>query len=164
MIYQADCAIVLDAQQTFRTWCVWEHIANFGDGKPPEVIMIGMCKLNDVYKLVEGKRNSEWMRIYADGGAVMVRIVAHGTDRVELQRWAAQHARASGRLPRCNISGINVKGTSTPIDCLTNGKRYESQKQACDELGLNRSAFSRHLRGDSAHIGGYVFKYGKPTR
>jgi len=44
--------------------------------------------------------------------------------------------------------------------CITNGKTYNTIKEAVDELGIPQYNFSKHLKGDKAysHIGGFRFK------
>jgi hypothetical protein len=46
------------------------------------------------------------------------------------------------------------------IFCTTNGKIYESIKEAGQDLGIGTYNFAKHLRGDRmhSHIGGYRFK------
>lgn len=155
---KADASLIIDTTQPGKTWCAYEHLVSFAVGQPPEVIMVGACKLADVHRLIDGARNSEWQSIFRGGGSVMVRIIATGHDQAEIQRHAMAHMRAMDPMPRCNLKGYSTKGTSQRIECLTNGIVYESQKAAADALTLSGSAISRHLRGDLKHVGGYTFR------
>lgn len=155
---KADASLIIDTAHPGKIWCVYEHLVSFAVGQPPEVIMVGACKLPDVHRLIDGARNSEWQKIFRGGGSVMVRVVATGTDQVEVQRHAMAHMRSYPNLPRCNLKGFSTKGTSQRIECVQNGVIYDSQKDACMALGLHTSAVSRHMRGDLKHVGGYTFR------
>lgn len=154
----ADCALIVDVRQTATTYCIFEHHLQITPGQPPEIIMVGMSKLADVYKLIDGKTNSDWAAIFANGGSVMVRIIATCTDKSEARRAAAVHYRTLNPAPRCNIHGFNVRGISRKILC-NNGVEYDSQLAAAEELNLSQSAISRHLRGELASVGGFRFNY-----
>lgn len=154
---KADAAIVVDTVQPGKLYCVYEHLVSFAPGQPPEVIMVGTCKIADVYRLIDGSRNSEWQKIFRGGGQVMVRIVATGHPTA-CQRHAMAHMRAMNPMPRCNLHGVSTKGTSQRVECITNGIIYDSQKAAADALNISSSAISRHLRGDLQRVGGYMFR------
>lgn len=154
----ADCALIVDVHRSANTYCVFEHHLQIAPGQPPEIILVGMSRLTDIYKLIDGKTNSDWAAIFANGGSVMVRIVATSTDKSEARRAAAVHARSLNPAPRCNIHGFNVRGISRKIMC-NNGVEYDSQLAAAEELNLSQSAISRHLRGELAHVGGFRFYY-----
>lgn len=153
-----DAAIVIDAAQSASLWAAYEHQAQFEAGKPPEVVFVGVCRLTDVYRMIEGQRNSEWLRIFGRGGAVLVRIIATATERGEAMRHAQAHAKSFPTLPRCNLHGVNLKGVARRVIC-SNGKTYDSQKHAADALGVSASAISRHIRGELNTVGGYTFAY-----
>ena len=50
--------------------------------------------------------------------------------------------------------------TARAIHCLTNGKTYNSIKEAREDLGIPGYNFAKHLKGDKqhSHIGGFRFK------
>lgn len=154
-----DTSLVIDTQKVSETYCVFEHHIQTALDRPPEVILVGACRLIDVHRLIEGKHNSEWSTIFAGGGHVMVRIVAVGTDKQEIARYAMQHARTFDPMPRCNLRGFSMKGGKRPIKDLTTGEIYPSQSEAANALGMAQSALSRHLRGELKHVGGRVFQY-----
>lgn len=158
-ITKQDVSIVLDTDKPWEKWACYEHHVTFDPNAPPDIIMIGVCKLTDVYRMSEGRVNSEWMRIFARGGHVMVRIVAIGDDKVEMTRWASSHMRGQERIPRCNLHGVNQRGYSRPVRCENTGEVYESQREACEALGLHQSAMSRHLSGAIGKVGGMMFRY-----
>lgn len=157
-IHTTDANLVIDTLHPNKLYCAFEHYVSMGEGQPPEIILVGACKLIDVYRLTDGKTNSDWATLFANGGSVMVRIIAVGDDGQEMTRFAMKHARSLPTMPRCNLRGYNVRGASRPVTC-SNGKTYDSQKAASDELGISQSAISRHLRGELRHVGGFVFQY-----
>lgn len=154
-----DAAIIVDTRRAGETWCVYEHQAVMREGEPPETIMVGACRLVDVYHLRDGKTNSEWTQIFANGGHVLVRVVATSLNRQDAFRVAAEMVRDSRPQPRCNLLGYNVRGARRPVICLNNGKRYETQLHAAAELGIHASAISRHLRGHASRAQGMQFVY-----
>ncbi len=153
-----DASIIFESSQALTVWCLFEHLARLDASKPPEVVFVGVTKLAEVYKLIEGQRNSEWMRIFGAGGVIMVRIVGTSTDRSAIHRAATEHARSLPTMPRCNLHGINLKGMSRRLIC-SNGKVYDNQKAASNALGVAASSISRHLRGELKSVGGYTFAY-----
>lgn len=156
MITQPENSIIVDTQTLGNTWCLYEHLAVLDAGQPPEIIMIGVCKLNDAFRLGDGRRNSAWSAIFANGGQIMVRIVATSEYRHEMTLQATR--RIQSNPPRCNARGFNLRGTARPIKC-SNGQVYGSQKEAAAALGLDASSISRHMRGDTQHVSGYTFMY-----
>jgi hypothetical protein len=158
MTTKQDASLIIDAAKVTRLWCAYEHSAQFEPGKPPEVVFVGVTKLTDVYRLIEGQRNSEWLRIFGHGGAVLVHIIGTGESRSDMMRMAMERAKSFPTLPRCNMHGVNLKGTARRIIC-SNGKTYESQKEAADSLGISSSSISRHLRSELKSVGGYTFAY-----
>lgn len=159
MISKCDATIILDTVDPWKTWCVYEHLAQLEAAKPPVVVLVGACKLHDLTRLTDGRRNSEWLRLFANGGSVMIRIVATTDIPVEARALAATHMRTYDPMPRCNLHGYSTKNSSTSIREETTGQVYSSQSAAGAALGISGSAISRHLRGDLKHVGGYVFRY-----
>jgi len=155
----ADASIVVDTQRNAETWCVYEHQAVLTPNEPPETIMIGACRLTHVYLMQDGKTNSEWNNIFANGGHVLVRIVATAPTRADAFRAAADRIRALPQPPRCNMLGYSLRTKRQAVVCINNGKTYETQQDAAMELGIHASAISRHLRGHSNGAGGYRFAY-----
>ena len=151
------CSLVVDARTSSYDWCVYEHHVVLNEGDPPTVIQVGAAKLTEVFHLSDGKRNSEWSAIFANGGKLLLRIVATTDDKRE----AHKHAQTLMRKyrPLCNLRGFDLKGQQNAILCLTNGVRYETQAAAAEALGLAQSQISRHLRGGPNHVGGFVFAY-----
>ena len=128
---------------------------------PPAVILVGACRLRDVYKLADGKMNTEWTRIFEHGGSLMVRIVGIGDDKNECVREAAMLMRE--HQPVCNLRGYTLRNVRRSIICLTNGRVYEGQQEAARDLGISQSAISRHLKGEQQHVAGFVFDYEHPN-
>jgi len=57
-------------------------------------------------------------------------------------------------------NGIIAKGCNfKPIFCTTLNKKFESLKEACDELGIDQKNLSAVLHGRRNHTGGYRFKF-----
>lgn len=155
-----DASVILDTAHIRQTWCVYEHQATLTAGEPPETILIGACRLIDLFMMMDARANSEWQKMYSDGGQVLVRIVAVTLDRSEAFRHAGDLIKSASPKPRCNALGYNMRGTRRPIMCVQNGKRYETQLAAAEDLGIYSSTISRQLRGktDKAQ-GGFQFVY-----
>lgn len=158
-IVKADSSLAVDTKSARGLWCVFEHLAQFVADKPPEVIFVSVCKLSEVYRLIEGVRNSEWNRIFAEGGTVMVRIVATTEEKHEAQRYAVQHMRTLEKHPRCNLHGVLQHGRTRPIMEIESKIVYASQTDAASKLAISASAISRHLNGQLSHVNGYTFEY-----
>jgi hypothetical protein len=160
-LQSADCSLILDTQaHPSQAWCAFEHIAALEPGAPPAVIFVGACRLIEVYRLADGRTNSEWTKIYANGGTVQVRIIATG-DRLDVMRHAQRHARTFDPLPRCNMYGYNVRGASRAIRC-SNGQTYPTQRDAALALGVSQSAISQQLDGKLLSVRGFTFSYTTP--
>lgn len=158
MSQQIDTVIVLDTATIADTWCAYEHLAQFEVGMPPQVVFVNACPLVDVYRMMEGRRNSEWLRMFQNGGSIMVRIIYQSSSKLEAMRFAMDHAKSLPHAPRCNLHGMNTKGIPRRIVC-SNGQIYENQKHAATALALQPAAVSRHMRGQLRQVGGYTFKY-----
>lgn len=155
----ADAAIIMDTVNPAESWCVFEHQVVLSQGEPPTVILIGACRLTEVYRLMDGKTNTEWMRIFRGGGSIMVRIIATTMDRHLAFRHAQDLVRKAEPKPICNIRGYSIRGQARAVICLNNGQRYSTQAEAAAALGIHASALSRHMRGDLSHAGGLRFVY-----
>lgn len=158
-VQKLDASVIVDTRRNNDTWCIYEHQAVMKQGEPPVTIMIGACRLVDVFHLRDGKTNSEWSKIFANGGHVLVRIVGTTLNRSDAFRVAAEMVRDSAPQPRCNLLGYNMRTNRQPVICLSNGKRYETQRHAAHELGIHESAISRHLRGLANSAQGFKFAY-----
>lgn len=158
-VQTADSTLIVDSgAKPGDVWCAYEHSATLEAGKPPSVIFVSACRLVDVYKLTEGKTNSDWSALFERGGQLLVRIIATG-DKVDVIKHAQRHARSLPTLPRCNLHGINVRGARRAVLCHQNGRTYATQREASDELGLSQSAISQHLDGKLTAVRGYSFEY-----
>lgn len=152
-----DAAIVLDAQNPDKVWCVYEHQVCMKQGDPPETIMIGAARAVDIYRLVDGRTNSMWRKIFETGGTVLVRIVATTMDRDEAHRHAMDLI--ARQKPKCNMSGYDMRGMHRAIVCIQNNTRYNSQAEAAEKLNIPASSISRHLAGKLKHVSGFQFAY-----
>lgn len=159
MIQPADASLVIDTKRPTDTWCVFEHQVILKEGEPPTVILIGACKLRDVYLMTDGKTNTEWASIFANGGSVLVRIVATTIDKPEAFRHAQDLIRSTTPTPVCNLKGYNIRGSARAVRCINNDTRYNTQAEAAAALGVSASAISRHLKGDLSHANGLRFVY-----
>jgi len=154
-----DTNIVIDTTRPTLIWCVYEHQCVLEPEKPPETILVGACRLTDCYKLIDGKTNSEWGRIYANGGAVLVRIIQLHDDALTAKRAAIAHIKTLPHPPRCNLRGVSMRGAKRPIICDQNGQEYATQGEAAEALGISQSGISRHMAGELAHVQGHTFHY-----
>ena len=159
MITKTDSAIIVETGDTSKTWCVYEHHVILTPGEPPETIMIGACRLCDVYNLSDGKKNSEWIRIFEKGGTVLVRIVATTPEKTFANRHAMKLLKEMENKPRCNIFGYDLRHSSRAIKCVQSGERYATQSAAALALGIPASSISRHLNGELKTAGGFNFHY-----
>lgn len=163
-IIKQDAPLIVDTGSNADTWCVYNHSVTMQEGEPPTVIMIGSCRLAEVYRLIEGRTNSEWSHIFKDGGYVLVTIVATTNDKREAVRHASDLMRNMKPIPLCNLQGYNLRGARRAIVCLNNGKRYRTQTEAAQDLGVYSSSISRHLRGELSHANGLRFAYAPDDR
>ena len=157
-ITPADSSLTITTDARAQLWCVYEHLATFEVGKPPVLIYVNACPLAEVYSLFDGRRNTEWIRMFSNGAHVQVRIIATAPTFHEARQAAADHIKAQPQIPLCNLRGINIKSTPQRVRC-SNGKVYDTQKIAAEELGLAGSAISRHLRGLGKSVSGYTFEF-----
>lgn len=157
----ADASLVVDTSPDLDPWCAFEHLAALEAGHPPQVIYVGACRLVDVFRLTEGKTNSDWSSLFANGGYVLVRIIATGT-RQDIVNYATRHVRTFDPMPRCNVRGYNVRGARRAVICNNNGTTYRNQSEAAAELGVTQSAISQHLDGKLSSVRGYTFRYAAP--
>jgi hypothetical protein len=158
VITPADTSLVMSTSAKVRLWCVYEHLATFEAGKPPVLVYVNACPLLDVYGFYEGRRNTEWIRMFSNGAHVQVRIIGTTTTFHDARQFAAEHIKAQATIPICNLRGINIKSTPQRIRC-SNGEVYETQKIAAAALGIHASAISRHLRGIGKTVSGYTFEF-----
>lgn len=157
-ITPTDSSLIMTTTARVQTWCVYEHLAQFEVGKPPVLVYVNACPLADVYSLFEGRRNTEWIRMFRNGAHVQVRIIATAPTPHEARRFAGEHIKAQPSIPICNLRGVNIKSTPQRVRC-SNGEVYETQKVAAEALGLQASAISRHLRGVGKSVSGYTFEF-----
>jgi hypothetical protein len=155
---QPENNLIVDVRRAMTDWCAFEHWATLQPGEPPQCILVGACKLIDVYKLNDGRNNSQWIKIFANGGSVMIRILITTTDRTEAVNHAVRASRSYNPLPVCNATGYNMRGSLRRIAC-SNGETYDNQEHAALALGAHQSAISRHLLGHSSHVKGQTLTY-----
>lgn len=142
-----------------KQWCVYEHHRNPDEGTgPAELVYIGSCRIVDVYRLRDARLNTEWQRLFGDGRAVMVKIVAIYNSQHEAQNAAFNLIRAKPTMPICNERGYTVFQQQRRIKC-SNGKIYKNQTEAAMDLGVSQSAVSQCLRGLIPSVRGYGFVY-----
>ncbi len=164
MITKVDTsALIVDTARNTDMWCVFEHQVVLKEGDPPTVIQIGACKLTEVYRLTDGKTNSEWNDIFRNGGSVLVRIIGTTLEKAEAFRHATDLIRAMEPKPVCNLRGYNLRGQARAVRCLNNDRRYATQTEAANDLGISASGISRHLRGDLSHVSGFRFAFDGPS-
>lgn len=136
-------------------WCVYEHHL------PPHIIYVNACKLIDVFRMRDARNNSEWAKMFAEGGGVHVVITMVTDDRNEAFNRAIERAKSITPMPRCNLHGYNMHRTARPLIC-SNGMTYPTQQAAAAALNISQSNISRHLNGGLAHVNGLTFAYGPP--
>lgn len=155
---QPENNVIVDVKRALVDWCAYEHWATLQPGQPPQCIFVGATRLVDVYKLNDGRNNSQWAKIFANGGSVLIKIIATGADRSEIINAAVRASRSHEPAPICNIQGFNMAGSLRRIAC-SNGEIYDNQAHAAMALGTHQSAISRHLGGHSAHVKGHTLTY-----
>ncbi len=155
---QPENNLIIEVNRTLKDWCAYEHWATLTPGEPPQCIMVGVCRLVDVYKLADGRNNSQWSKIFANGGSLMIRILATGDNRPMILNHAVRASRLHNPPPLCNTQGYNMAGAMRRIAC-SNGEVYDNQAHAASSLGTYQSAISRHLLGHSSHVKGHTLSY-----
>ena len=90
-------------------------------GQPPVLIYVNICKLVDVYRLKQGRENSEWIKLMAPGTQVLVRIIATSTDKAAIKKHAMLHCRSFSPMPICNHRSTTNPGPAgaSIITCST---------------------------------------------
>ena len=141
-----------------KAWCMYEHHVPSRPGEPPMHIYTGACLLRDVFAAPDAKRNTEWIKLVnPELTPVMLVITAIGTISEMLN---ARAIATRDKPTHCNRYGRDLSTTNRVLKC-SNGQTYHSQQHAADELGLNQSQLSKHLRRLPGHksIKGYTFSY-----
>lgn len=155
---QPENSFIMDVKGSLTHWCAFEHWATLKAGEPPQCIFVGACRLIDVMRLTEARNNSQWSKIFANGGSIMLRILATGAKRADVINYAVKAARSHDPQPICNTHGYTLFGALRRVAC-SNGETYENQAHAARALGTHQSSISRHLQGHSAHVKGHVLTY-----
>lgn len=158
IVMQPENQVIVDVRGALTDWCAFEHWATLAEGKPPECILVGACRLVDLFKMNDGRNNSEWTRIFANGGSVMIRVIATSPDRSAIMNAAIRASKQYDPIPRCNLVGYVLQGALRRIHC-SNGEIYDNQQHAARALGATQSAISRHLNGHLAHVKGHRLHY-----
>lgn len=157
-IVEFDSSIVMRTELRVRQYAIFEHHAVMVEGQPPELIFIGHDRLSEIYKLLTPRKNTEWSRIYANGGSVMVRIVAITNDKQEAIRYVLARIRNAEKIPICNRRGLNIRGGAQAIECIETGERFASQREACEAFGIREPNMTRHMQGLALTVGGMTFR------
>jgi hypothetical protein len=157
-IIPQSASTIIDPNLVEKMWCAYEHLMQFDDGEPPKVIYVNFCKLLDVHRLAQARRNTEWIRLTEGNRLVIVRVIATSQDRLLVQRHASEHMRAFSPMPICNAKGFVATAQRRKLYC-SNGQQYDTQQQAAQALGISQSAVSKHLKGNLNHVAGYVFSF-----
>jgi hypothetical protein len=147
-------------EQHRKLWCMYTHSVAGAPGEPPVTVYVGACLLRDVFTAPDARRNSEWLKtVQPDSTVLMLSVMATG-DMSEMLNKKAVMVRDMS--PICNRIGRDVTTMARMLTC-SNGKTYRSQQDAADELGINQSQLSKHLRGVAGYksVKGYTFRYGE---
>ncbi len=158
----SSSALVVDTKTSTEDWAVVEHHAVLQENEPPTIVMVTACKLVDVYRLADGKVNSEWAKIFRHGGQVMVQIVATTDEKTEAFKHAQERIRDIVPTPVCNMRGHSLKTARRAIICHQNERRYNSQAEAAADLGIHAPSISRQLNGHARQAQGFTFAYAAP--
>ena len=158
-----DCNIVVNPNKINDTYCVYEHYWINPDPnaeQPMVLVFVSAEKLSDVYMLRQGRRNSEWQRLFGSTDTnLLVRVIMTCETEVEAHNKAINHIRTFNPIPQCNLKGFNLTQASRKLIC-SNGQKYENQTDAARKLGLTQSSISKHLlNGRPKHVGGFTFTY-----
>ena len=111
-ITPTNSSLIVTTSAKERPWCVYEHLATFEVGKPPVLIYVNACPLAEVYSLFDGRRNTEWIKMFSNGAHVQVRIIGTTPIFHEARQAAVDHIRAQREIPICNLRGINMKNNA----------------------------------------------------
>lgn len=136
-------SISLTLGEFTENWCLYSHTL------PPStaIFMLGVCKVNEVYKFIDAYRNSYWRANVQPETKINVRIIATFPGMIEAQtalRMAFNEIR-----PEANIKGYQRTGRTT-VMCIegeNKGKVYPSASVAALENGITPGAMSNHLNG-----------------
>ena len=129
-------------------------------GAPPRTMLIEVCKLSDVFLMVEARRNSEWRKLIArpDINAVTIHV-RHMGDKAECESLRGRMLYdliKAGDTPACNAYGTNMNNRAQAIAC-SNGETYRTQSDAAERTGVTQSAVSQCCAGKLKSVKGLVF-------
>jgi len=74
-------SLILDTRPELPVWYTYTHSATLSPGAPPTIVYVSISALADVLRLSDARSNSEWARLFANGGQVLVDIIGTGTRR-----------------------------------------------------------------------------------
>ena len=157
-IHTANASIVVDVNNVHHKWAVVEHHVAMHEGEPPEIIYVSADKLIDVFRFIPGRKNTEWRKIFENGGSVMLRIVYTCDTVTEARQQANLHMKQLPTVPVCNLKGVPMRGRGIAVECVTTKERFPNQARAAEALGIPASGLSRHIKGTLAHVNGLVFR------
>lgn len=155
---KCDATVLMNTASDVITYCVFEHYAVLDPSKPPELIYVGTGKLATVLMHTDARKNTEWQRLFAAGGTLMVRIIATSENARDCQIYAVQHMKQMARMPRCNLHGSARRGLKRAVQC-SDGRVFSSQKEAALQCGITESVLSRHMNNMVPHVNGLRFTY-----
>ena len=134
--------INLDMSKIDRLWCVYSHTILYDEG--PKVMFVGLCKLRDVLKSPDARRNSVWREHVAHEQSVKLDIIDIDIDETKMFKKSLGLIRT--HKPHCNSVG-NTDPYLNAVRCITDGNVFPSASAAARFYDITKSTMSNHLNG-----------------
>lgn len=140
-----------------KLWCVYEHHAFTSADEPPEIIYVNACPLADVFKMNDAYNNSDWLKVTGHGNdrPIMIRVIATTPEKLEALAFMNKHVRSFATMPRCNMFGYTMAGSTRPILC-SDGREFANQTEAADALGVSQALVSLAVNGKRRSVRGFT--------
>ena len=153
------CTIALTREQVAHDFCVYQHLMAPGDGQPPVIIYIGVCRVRDVLNAPDASVNTEWLK-YVRGDTPLLLTVTHSGAETDCYRQRAEDVRR--HRPHCNVHGTMLTTRSVPV-LRSDGVEFANQTAAADALGVAPDRISKALKHPGRRVKGYTFTRAAPV-
>jgi len=126
------------------------------------IVFVGCCRLDQVHELPDANRNTEFWKHVQPDQKVNLTILSVTTHKdIALN---AQEAFIIVHQPHCNVNGKQIPANARKtraVRCMTDGRIFRNQAEACEIMGLKPAALSRHLNKKRSHrtVRGHKFEY-----
>jgi len=139
--------INFDMSKIDHLWCVYSHTIIYDEG--PKVMFVGLCKLRDVLKSPDARRNSVWREYVAREQSVKLDIFYVGVDETKVFKKSLGLIKT--HKPYCNSVG-NTDPYLNAVRCVTDGNVFPSASAAARFYDIAKSTMSNHLNERTGYL------------